>query len=194
MAFTDEQFDARLSPMFRSMRPAGQPRSPLNGLLSAPSQAARQSDDAGMVSGPQTPDYQMPNPEAAMPSRAQMLSQPARTQYAKTTPPATAPQQVWQSPSLQYPTSMMQQPVGQSVTAGLLDSPAATVASGINATPMSMPPSQAPAFDESQVIAPPPPEAEVLIPQGGSLAVRPPEYLAPIQYIPLQPSRRYEVI
>lgn len=194
MAFTDEQFDARLSPMFRSMRPATTPKSPLNGLLSAKQEPVGDVPQ-GSVGG-SVPQYQMPD-AVTSPSRAQVMSQPARTQYAASTPPSQSPQQVWRSPSasnMRYPDSIQKQfsvempLVPQSVTAGLLDSPAATVASGINSAPMQMPEAA------GELVAPPPPYTEVLVPQNTTLAVRPPEYLAPAQYVPLQPSRRYEVI
>lgn len=197
MAFTDEQFDARLSPMFRSMRPAGQPRSVLNGLLTDGNSVVNSQNSADMVEGPRAADYQMPNPSAATPSRAQMMMRPARTEYAKSTPATQPPQQVWQSPSvgnLQYPESIASMP-RQGIASTLIDG-APSVAAGLGGEPMPAVPS-APLTQviyqggrESIV----PPEAEVLFPQGGALPVRPPDYLAPVAYQPLQPSRRYEVI
>lgn len=185
MAFTDEQFDARLiSPMFRSMRPASRPRSALNGLLSAPVSPAAPE----LTQGTAAPNYEMPNPASTSPSRAQLLSRPARTEYAKTPPPAQQPQQVWRSPST-------------GIARTLLDDANASVVSGIpdawdaRQRPPAPPTQPAQAIQPyPNVDSPLPPEAEVLIPQGGALPAPAPDYLNPIQYAPLQPSRRYEVI
>lgn len=184
MAFTDEQFDQRLSPMFRSMKP-DRPKSPLNGLL---------ADSQPQMQAPSIPSsapaaYENQGIQTT-PSRAQMLSRPARTEYARTPPPATSPQQVWRSPSMgQMPPIT----VPPSVTAGLLDNPNA-VSAGINATPMTMPPPPAPTGLTDGQDSPPPPEMDVLVPSQQAYSVRTPDYLAPFQYVPLQPTRRYEVI
>ena len=197
MAFTDAQFDARLSPMFRSMRPADQPRSALNGLLTDGGSVVNSNNSADMVPGPRAADYPMPNPAAAAPSRAQMLMQPARTEYARSTPSTQTKQQVWQSPSLgtlQYPESIGSMP-RQGIASSLLDG-APSIAAGFGNERIMQPPAAQPPqiIYQGGADSIVPPEAEVLIPQGGALAVRPPDYLAPIAYQPLQPSRRYEVI
>jgi len=199
MAFTDEQFDQRLSPMFRSMKP-DRPRSPLNGLLSntAPSQPPPQMSSATAAAYENRPVQSTPSrnqlltpPGEQMSGMADaMVSRRARTQYARTPPPATSPQQVWRTPTAE---GMTFPPitVPPSVTAGLLDDPNA-VAAGLDATPMTMPP--APPLVPDSVDSPPPPEMEVVMAQQPQYSDRPPEYLAPLPYVPLQPSRRYEVI
>lgn len=187
MAFTDEQFDKRLSPMFRSMRPENQQRGPLNGLLPDKDQSAGMSAAPALPARSSEPSVFYHRSIPPTPSRAQMLSQPARVQYAESTPPAQSPQQVWQSPSV----GNMLPP--RSVTAGLIDAPADSVAAGMNTTPMTMPAPQAPAVSDEDAM-PPPPEAPFYIASGGGYNYAPAEYLAPAQYIPLQPSRRYEVI
>lgn len=183
MAFTDEQFDARLSPMFRSMRPAERPRSALNGLLSAPPSTPAPE----LTQGSAAPNYEMPDPASVVPSKAQLISRPARTQYVQTPPPAQQPQRVWQSPS-------------SGIARTLLDDGSASVASGLpdawdaRRQPMPQPAASQPPTTVADAGSPLPPEAEVLIPQGGALPAPSVDYLNPIQYAPLQPSRRYEVI
>lgn len=188
MRFTDEQLGSRadrLSPMFRSMKP-DRAKSPLNGLL-----ADSGSDEMTAPSLPPAPapvGYENEGIQP-MPSRQQVLARPARTEYARTPPPAQSPQQVWQSPSV----GNMLPP--RSITAGLMDAPADSVAARINATPMTMPAAAAPVPAVSDEDAmPPPPETAFFMPSGSGYSVRTPEYLAPVQYVPLQPSRRYEVI
>lgn len=186
MAFTDEQLGSRadrLSPMFRSMKP-DRPKSPLNGLLT--------DSGSGEMAAPPLPPAPAPTGYEnqgvqTTPSRAQMLARPARTEYARTPPPAQSQQQVWQSPSV----GNLLPP--RSVTAGLIDAPADSVAAGMNTQPMTMPVTQAPAVSDEDAM-PPPPEADFYMPGGSGYTVQMPEYLAPMQYIPLQPSRRYEVI
>lgn len=193
MAFTDEQFDRLLSPMYRSMRQSGQQRSLLNGLLSAQEPPAGSVSGALEGGGAAAYQGQSPLPQST-PSRSQLLMQPAQTLYAKSTPPAQSQANIWTAPSgsnLRYPDSV---PPTGSVTAGLLDGPSNSVAAGLDATPMTMPTPQTPQLDLNSLTAPPPPEADILFPQGNALAVRPPEYLQAVQYAPLAPSRRYEVL
>lgn len=184
------------SPYFRSMY-SQRDRSPLmNGLLSAnePSMSAM---TPSLPPAPQSNAQDYAPQAVSQPTQRQYEPQPARTEYAKSTPPQTAPQQVWRSPSasgLRYPGSAYEA-ANVGIAANLLDSPANTVAAPLNMQAPAMPQGSPLAATESDTdAAPPPPEFELLDGQSTEYPFRSAQYLDPIAYQPLQPTRRYEVI
>jgi hypothetical protein len=180
------------SPNFRSMVPQQQQRgaSVLGGLTSPGPQAWGAAPPVpGILPTPpvsQEPAQQPPQmagtPPVTSPSRASFLNQPAQTQWAKSS--------IWASPSARPP----------SVTESLLDNADASVAANMPAgyPPMNLPPVEDPAVANEisdDVAAPPPLDIEFV---GGGDGMFPgvpiPEYIQPSAYMPLQPSRRYEVL